>query len=74
MSLKLFTCQGGRIILPSSVLVSRQDGGNLWNPRGKSGEKRLTPVELSVVFLNDSHRQSYAGCPASTAGGTYQLF
>jgi hypothetical protein len=30
MSLKLFTCQGGHIILPSSVLVSRQDGGNLW--------------------------------------------
>ena len=50
MSLKLFTCQGGHIILPSSVLVSRQDGGNLWviPPRQVWESSELTPVELML--------------------------
>ena len=30
MSRKLFACHGGNINLFSSVLVSREDGGNLW--------------------------------------------
>jgi hypothetical protein len=50
MSLKLFTCQGGHLILPSSVLVSRQDGGNLWviPPREVWERSELTPVELML--------------------------
>jgi hypothetical protein len=50
MSLKLFTCHGGHIILPSSALVSRQDGGNLWvmPPRDVWERSELTPVELML--------------------------
>ena len=76
MSRKLFTCHGGHIILPSSVLVSRQMEGILGNSaEGSLGEKRVNPRRIdTVVFLSDSHRQSHAGCPASTAGRMYQLF
>lgn len=50
MSLKLFTCHGGHIVLPDQtlVLVSRQDGGNLIViPNREVWERsELTPVEL----------------------------
>jgi hypothetical protein len=50
MSLKLFTCQGGHIVLPDRklVLVSRQDGGNLIviPPREVWERSELTPSEL----------------------------
>lgn len=52
MGLKLFTCQGGHIILPDRtlVLVSRQDGGNLVviPPREVWERSELTPVELML--------------------------
>jgi hypothetical protein len=50
MSLKVFACHGGNIILPSSVLVSREDGGNLWviPPREIWERSELTPVELML--------------------------
>jgi rubrerythrin len=52
MSLKLFTCHGGHIVLPDRtlVLVSRQDGGNLIviPPRDVWERSELTPVELML--------------------------
>lgn len=52
MSLKLFTCHGGEIILPDKdmVLVSREDGGNLVvNPPREVWERsELNPVELTL--------------------------
>jgi len=51
VSLKLFTCDGGHLILPDQalVLVSRQDGGNLIvNPPREVWERsELTPGELT---------------------------
>src|SRR3954469_13418611 len=50
MSLKLFTCQGGHIVLPDRklVLVSRQDGGKLIviPPREVWERSALTSIEL----------------------------
>jgi hypothetical protein len=57
MSLKLFTCQGGHIILPSSVLVSRQDGGNLWviPPVRQAGFKdmQISVEEKDFVYADE---------------------
>ncbi len=51
MSLELFKCVGGEIILPNRdlVLISRQDGGNLVvNPLREVWERsELTPFELT---------------------------
>jgi hypothetical protein len=52
MSIKLFTCEGGEIILPNIelVLVSREDGGNLVvNPPREVWERsELTAEELKL--------------------------
>ncbi|MBA3765433.1 MAG: hypothetical protein H0W99_00330 [Acidobacteria bacterium] len=52
MSLKLFTCHGGHIVLPDRklVLVSRQDGGILVviPPREVWERSELTPAELTL--------------------------
>jgi hypothetical protein len=50
MSRALFACHGGSIILPSLVMVSRQDGGNLWviPPREVWERSELTPLELML--------------------------
>jgi len=52
LSRKLFTCQGGHIVLPNRglVLVDRQDGGNLIviPPREVWERSELTPVELML--------------------------
>jgi len=52
VSLKLFTCQGGHLLLPDPklVLVSREDGGNLivLPPREVWERTELTPSELTL--------------------------
>jgi hypothetical protein len=50
MSRALFACHRGSIILPSLVMVSRQDGGNLWviPPREVWERSELTPLELML--------------------------
>ena len=52
MSRKLFTCQGGQVVLPNGelVLVDRQDGGNLIvsPPREVWERSELTPAELML--------------------------
>jgi diadenosine tetraphosphate (Ap4A) HIT family hydrolase len=51
VGLKLFTCEGGHILLPDRtlVLVSREDGGNLIviPPREVWERSELTPAELT---------------------------
>jgi hypothetical protein len=52
LSLSIFTCHGGSIVLPDRtlVLVSRQDGGNLIviPPREVWERSELSPVELTL--------------------------
>jgi diadenosine tetraphosphate (Ap4A) HIT family hydrolase len=50
MSRTLFTCQGGDMILHSSVFLSREDGGHLlvMPPRSVWERYELTPVELTL--------------------------
>jgi hypothetical protein len=56
MSMILFSCRGGTVVLPdrTSLLVSREDGGNLVvnPPRAVWERSELTPVELApFAFL-----------------------
>ena len=52
MSLVLFRCDGGTLVLPDrhAVLLSREDGGNLVvnPPRTVTERSELTPAELSA--------------------------
>jgi hypothetical protein len=51
MSVILFSCRGGTVVLPdrTSLLISREDGGNLVvnPPRAVWERSELTPVELA---------------------------
>ena len=56
MTLSLFSCDGGHLMLPARawLLVSRENGGNLVvnPPRPVWDRSELTPVELSqFAFL-----------------------
>ncbi len=52
MNLKLFTCEGGHLVLPdkASLAVSREDGGNLWvvPPREVWERSELSAMELTM--------------------------
>jgi len=77
MSLTLFTCLGGHIILPSLVLVDRQDGGNLWvtPPRRVWERYELTPVELTLwSFLVAATGQAMLETLPQLEGGCLNYF
>ena len=77
MSLKLFTCQGGHIILQSLVFVSRQDGGHLRviPPRRVWERQELTPVELTLwSFLVAATGQAMLDTLPQLEGGCLNYF
>ena len=78
MSVILFSCRGGTVVLPdrTSLLISREDGGNLVvnPPRAVWERSELTPVELaSFAFLvaacGRAMLRTQCGYPAPVAIG-----
>ncbi len=73
MSLILFSSDGGDLILPdrASLLVSRENGGNLVvdPPRGVWERSELTPVELTQFAFLVSAAGRVAAVPAVCGEG-----
>jgi hypothetical protein len=74
MSLILFSCDGGHLVLPdrASVLASRENGGNLVvnPPRGVWERSELTPGELSCfAFLVAAAGRAMLDVLPQLAGG-----